>query len=144
MTWNLIDGLDHPRAPNLIRAGALLGQPALVNRAPSHNTDHTDGGSWPYGFGRGYWARRVKAPSRRSDFLLSFTCTIDFFHKMSVLSYNYCTMTVFFYSIKWGQGKTTHAVGYAKHAGTVLVTNALDNGTAEIYEAALPKWFLTL
>jgi MinD-like ATPase involved in chromosome partitioning or flagellar assembly len=47
-------------------------------------------------------------------------------------------MTVFFYSIKGGQGKTTHAVAYAKHAWAVLVTNDLDNGTADIFEAALP------
>ena len=47
-------------------------------------------------------------------------------------------MTVFFYSIKGGQGKTTHAVGYATHAGAVLLTNDIDTGTADIYEAALP------
>ena len=56
---------------------------------------------------------------------------------MSVLSYNQCTMITFFYSIKGGQGKTTHAVGYAKHRGAVLVTNDIDTGTADIYEAAL-------
>lgn len=47
-------------------------------------------------------------------------------------------MSVFFYSIKGGQGKTTHAVGYARYAEALLVTNDFENGTAEIYQAALP------
>lgn len=46
-------------------------------------------------------------------------------------------MKTFFYSIKGGQGKTTHAVGYAKHSDAVLITNDLDNGTIDIYEPAL-------
>jgi len=48
-------------------------------------------------------------------------------------------MSVFFYSIKWGQGRTTHAVGYARYAGALLVSNDFENGTAEIYQAALPQ-----
>ena len=48
-------------------------------------------------------------------------------------------MSVFFYSIKGGQGKTTHAVGYASYADALLVTNDFENGTAEIYQAALPQ-----
>lgn len=46
-------------------------------------------------------------------------------------------MTVFLYSIKGGQGKSTHAVGYAKHRGALLITNDLDTSTADIYSAAL-------
>ena len=48
-------------------------------------------------------------------------------------------MSVFFYSIKGGQGKTTHAVGYARYAEALLVTNDIVNGTAEIYQAAMPQ-----
>jgi cellulose biosynthesis protein BcsQ len=46
-------------------------------------------------------------------------------------------MNVFFYSIKGGQGKTTHAVAYARHRNAVLITNDVDNGTTDIYAAAL-------
>jgi hypothetical protein len=47
-------------------------------------------------------------------------------------------MSILFYNMKGGQGKTTHAVGYASYAGVPLVTNDFENGTAEIYRALLP------
>ncbi|WP_181703891.1 hypothetical protein [Chthonobacter albigriseus] len=52
-------------------------------------------------------------------------------------------MRALFYSIKGGQGKTTHAVSYAKHARLRLVTNDHQNGTLEIYGGVFPPGHLT-
>lgn len=47
-------------------------------------------------------------------------------------------MRVLFYSIKGGQGKTTHAVSYAKYARLRVLTNDHQNGTLEIYGGMFP------
>ncbi|MBU1468571.1 MAG: hypothetical protein KJ868_13125 [Gammaproteobacteria bacterium] len=41
---------------------------------------------------------------------------------------------VLFYSRKGGQGKTTHAVGYAHYSKSSLVTNDFGNSTVSIYK----------
>lgn len=46
-------------------------------------------------------------------------------------------MKILFYSIKGGQGKTTHAVAYAKHAKAKLYTNDHGNNTLEVYAELL-------
>jgi len=43
-------------------------------------------------------------------------------------------MKVFFYSVKGGQGKTTHAIGYAKYKDALYLTNDFESGTIEIYQ----------
>lgn len=53
-------------------------------------------------------------------------------------------MKVLFYSIKGGQGKTTHAVGYAKHTGAKLYTNDHGNNTLEIYSDLLEPGQMTV
>lgn len=59
----------------------------------------------------------------------------------SFYPFTFKSMKVLFYSIKGGQGKTTHAVGYAKHLASygesILVTNDFDNSTGEIYADVL-------
>lgn len=40
---------------------------------------------------------------------------------------------ILFYCRKGGQGKTTHAIGYAEHNNATYYTNDFDNGTPEIY-----------
>lgn len=42
-------------------------------------------------------------------------------------------MRALFYSIKGGQGKTTHAIGYAKYKDALYITNDYESGTLEIY-----------
>lgn len=42
-------------------------------------------------------------------------------------------MKILFYSVKGGQGKTTHAISYAKHRDCLYVTNDYESGTLEIY-----------
>jgi hypothetical protein len=44
------------------------------------------------------------------------------------------TTNVLFYSRKGGQGKTTHAVGYAHYSKSSLVTNDFGNSTISIYQ----------
>lgn len=46
-------------------------------------------------------------------------------------------MKILFYSIKGGQGKTTHAVWYAKHLWAKLLTNDFESGTADVYGSVL-------
>ena len=48
-------------------------------------------------------------------------------------------MNTLFYSRKGGQGKTTHAVLYARHSKANLVTFDYDNGTRELYAELLPR-----
>ncbi len=43
-------------------------------------------------------------------------------------------MKVLFYSVKGGQGKTTHAVGLAKYKNSLYMTNDFESGTIEIYQ----------
>lgn len=43
-------------------------------------------------------------------------------------------MNILFYTKKGGQGKTTHAIGYAKYSNSTVYTNDYDNGTLEVYE----------
>ncbi len=43
-------------------------------------------------------------------------------------------MKILFYSSKGGQGKTTHAISYAKHRGALYFTNDYESGTVEIYK----------
>lgn len=43
-------------------------------------------------------------------------------------------MKILFYSSKGGQGKTTHAISYAKHRGALYFTNDYESGTLEIYK----------
>lgn len=47
-------------------------------------------------------------------------------------------MRVLIYSLKGGQGKTTHAVSYAQYAGLKMLTNDHQNGTIEIYGRLFP------
>lgn len=47
-------------------------------------------------------------------------------------------MKVLFYSSKGGQGKTTHAISYAKHRGALYFTNDFESGTIEIYKDIFP------
>lgn len=47
-------------------------------------------------------------------------------------------MNTLFYSRKGGQGKTTHAVAYARHSGAHFLTFDYDNGTRGLYESMLP------
>jgi hypothetical protein len=49
---------------------------------------------------------------------------------------------VLIYSLKGGQGKTTHSVSYAQYAGLKMVTNDHQNGTLEIYGRILPRGHL--
>ncbi len=42
-------------------------------------------------------------------------------------------MKVLFYSIKGGQGKTTHSISYAKHRDCLYITNDHESGTINIY-----------
>jgi len=48
-------------------------------------------------------------------------------------------MKVLFYTKKGGQGKTTHAIGYAKYSNSTLYTNDYNNGTLEIYGDIFPE-----
>lgn len=48
-------------------------------------------------------------------------------------------MNTLFYSRKGGQGKTTHAVAYARHTGAHFLTFDYDNGTRGLYEALIPE-----
>ena len=48
-------------------------------------------------------------------------------------------MNTLFYSRKGGQGKTTHAITYARHIGAHFLTFDYDNGTRGLYEAMLPE-----
>lgn len=48
-------------------------------------------------------------------------------------------MNTLFYSRKGGQGKTTHAVAYARHVGAHFVTFDYDNGTRGLYENMIPE-----
>ena len=48
-------------------------------------------------------------------------------------------MNVLFYSVKWGQGKTTHAVWYTKYADLQLCTNDSQNATVDIYGSLFPE-----
>lgn len=50
-------------------------------------------------------------------------------------------MNTLFYSRKGGQGKTTHAVLFARHSNAHLVTFDYDNGTRELYEDLLPDGY---
>jgi len=50
-------------------------------------------------------------------------------------------MNTLFYSRKGGQGKTTHAVAYARHSGAHFLTFDYDNGTRGLYEAMLPDGY---
>jgi len=43
-------------------------------------------------------------------------------------------MNTLFYSRKGGQGKTTHAVAYARHTGAHFLTFDYDNGTRDLVE----------
>lgn len=43
-------------------------------------------------------------------------------------------MNIFFYSIIWRQGKSSHACLYAKQSGRMLLTNDVENCTEEIYK----------
>ncbi len=43
-------------------------------------------------------------------------------------------MKILFFSVKGGQGKTTHAISYAKHRGCLYLTNDYESGTIELYE----------
>lgn len=47
-------------------------------------------------------------------------------------------MNTLFYSRKGGQGKTTHAVAFARHQGAHFLTFDYDNGTRGLYEGMLP------
>lgn len=44
-------------------------------------------------------------------------------------------MKILFYSIKGGQGKTTHSISYAKHRDCFYVTNDHESGTVSIYSS---------
>jgi len=48
-------------------------------------------------------------------------------------------MNTLFYSRKGGQGKTTHAIAYARHIGAHFLTFDYDNGTRDLYEDMLPE-----
>ena len=48
-------------------------------------------------------------------------------------------MNTLFYSRKGGQGKTTHAIAYARHTGAHFLTFDYDNGTRDLYSGFLPK-----
>lgn len=48
-------------------------------------------------------------------------------------------MKILFYSSKGGQGKTTHAISYAKHRGALYFTNDYESGTVEIYKDIFPE-----
>lgn len=48
-------------------------------------------------------------------------------------------MNTLFYSRKGGQGKTTHAVAFARHSGAHFLTFDYDNGTRGLYESLLPE-----
>lgn len=48
-------------------------------------------------------------------------------------------MKILFYSAKGGQGKTTHAISYAKHRGALYFTNDFESGTVEIYKDVFPE-----
>jgi hypothetical protein len=47
-------------------------------------------------------------------------------------------MNTLFYSRKGGQGKTTHAVAFARYQGAHFLTFDYDNGTRGLYEGMLP------
>ncbi len=42
-------------------------------------------------------------------------------------------MKILFYSVKGGQGKTTHAISYAKYKDALYLTNDYESGTINIY-----------
>ncbi len=50
-------------------------------------------------------------------------------------------MNTLFYSRKGGQGKTTHAVAFARHSGAHFLTFDYDNGTRELYEDMLQNGY---
>ncbi len=43
-------------------------------------------------------------------------------------------MKALFYSVKGGQGKTTHAISYAKYKEALYLTNDYESGTIDIYQ----------
>jgi MinD superfamily P-loop ATPase len=51
---------------------------------------------------------------------------------------------VLFYSRKGGQGKTTHAVGYAHYSKSSLVTNDFGNSTVSIYKDLFSEEWQTI
>lgn len=48
-------------------------------------------------------------------------------------------MKILFHSLKGRQGKTTHAISYAKYKNYKLYTNDIDNCTPEIFKGILEK-----
>lgn len=42
-------------------------------------------------------------------------------------------MKILFYSVKGGQGKTTHAISFAKYKEALYITNDYESGTLDIY-----------
>jgi len=48
-------------------------------------------------------------------------------------------MNTLFYSRKGGQGKTTHAVAFARHSDAHFVTFDYDNGTKALYGEMIPE-----
>ncbi len=48
-------------------------------------------------------------------------------------------MKILFYSIKGGQGKTTHAISYTKYKEALYLTNDFESGTLNIYQDIFKK-----
>jgi MinD-like ATPase involved in chromosome partitioning or flagellar assembly len=48
-------------------------------------------------------------------------------------------MKVLFYSVKGGQGKTTHSISYAKYKQALYLTNDYESGTLDIYQDMFSK-----